>query len=139
VEKNPFTDPSDVFIVGGTPISIYDVEKHDFLTEENRYLQKILKIDKFFLGICGGGKPLAKLPGAQVKRNPAMEIGCYKVKLTPAGKQSRFFKDFPDEFPVFQWHGDTFDLPAVDKLLVLGRNCKNQVFAHKKSRALQFR
>ena len=109
------------------------------MTEENRYLEKILKIDKPFLGICGGGQLLAKLLGAQVKRNPAMEIGCHKVKLTPAGKQSRFFKDFPDEFPVFQWHGDTFDLPAVDKLLVLGRNCKNQVFAHKKSRVLQFR
>lgn len=50
MEKNPAADHFDVFIVGGTPILIYDVEKHDFLTEENRYLEKILKIDKPFWG-----------------------------------------------------------------------------------------
>jgi len=137
-KKIPSADPFDIFIVGGTPISIYDADKHDFLIEEIRYLEKILKTDKPILGICGGGQLLAKLLGAQVKKNPAMEIGGYKVKLTLAGRQSRFFKDFPEEFPVFQWHGDTFDLPAGHKLLVLGENCKNQAFAHKKSLALQF-
>ena len=137
-KKIPAADPFDLFIVGGTPISIYEADKHDFLTKEIMYLERILKTDRPILGICGGGQLLARLLGAQVKKNPAMEIGGYKVKLTSAGRQSRFFKDFPGEFRVFQWHGDTFDLPAGDKLLVLGKNCKNQAFAHKKSLALQF-
>lgn len=128
----------DAVIVGGTPISVYDVQKHDFLRKEMAYLDAFVKTDKPYLGICGGGQLLAKLLGAQVRKNSVMEIGGYDIKLTSLGKKHKFFEGFPDYFPVFQWHGDTFDVPKGGKLLAKGKDCKNQAFAYKKSLALQF-
>jgi GMP synthase (glutamine-hydrolysing) len=128
----------DAFIVAGTPISAYKIHKYRFLKNEWRYLKKVILLNKPYLGICFGGQLLARLLGAKVRRNPVMEIGGYEVKLTPDGKKNRFFRGFPDTFPVFHWHGDTFDIPKGAELLVQGVDCKNQAFSHKKALALQF-
>ncbi len=128
----------DAFIVAGTPISAYEIHKHRFLKNEWRYLKKVIKLNKPYLGICFGAQLLARLLGARVRRNPVMEIGGYEVKLTSDGEKNRFFKGFPNRFPVFHWHGDTFDLPKKAELLVQGVDCKNQAFSYKKAVALQF-
>ena len=128
----------DAFIVGGTPISVYELHKYRFLRNERRYLKKVIQLNKPYLGICFGGQLLARLLGAEVRRNAVMEIGGYEVKLTPDGKKNRFFKELPSRFPVFHWHGDTFDIPKGAKLLVQGIDCKNQAFSHNKTLALQF-
>ncbi|MDP3024628.1 MAG: type 1 glutamine amidotransferase [candidate division Zixibacteria bacterium] len=128
----------DAFIVGGTPISAYELHKYRFLRNERRYLRKIIQLNKPYLGICFGGQLLARLLGAEVRRNAVMEIGGYEVKLTSDGKKNRFFKGFLSRFPVFHWHGDTFDIPKGAKLLVQGIDCKNQAFSYKKAIALQF-
>jgi len=128
----------DVFIVGGTPISAYEIHRHNFLKKEWRYLKKVVKLNKPYFGICFGGQILARLLGAKVRRNKVMEIGGYDVKLTSDGRKSCFFKDFPAEFPVFHWHGDTFDVPKGAKPLVEGEDCKNQSFIYKNALALQF-
>lgn len=128
----------DAFIVGGTPISAYEIHKYRFLKNEWRYLKEVIRLNKPYLGICFGGQFLARLLGAKVRRNPVMEIGGYEVKLTPDGKKNRFFKGFPSRFPVFHWHGDTFDIPKGAKLLVQGIDCKNQAFSYKNTLALQF-
>ncbi len=134
----PSVDRFDAFIVGGTPISIYDAHKHDFLRREMAYLGKAVKNEKPYLGICGGAQLLAKLLGAEVRKNSVMEIGSYNVGLTAAGKKSKFFSGFPDTFSVFQWHGDTFDIPAGAKLLVKGTDCRNQAFSYRNSLGLLF-
>ena len=102
------------------------------------YLGKAVKNEKPYFGICGGAQLLAKLSGAEVRKNPVMEIGSYGVRLTAAGKKSGFFAGFPDTFSVFQWHGDTFDIPAGAKLLVRGTDCKNQAFSYGNCLGLQF-
>jgi len=81
---------------------------------------------------------LARAAGAEVRKNPVMEIGGYEVRLTDAGKKDTLFKNFPGTFPVFHWHGDTFDIPQGAELLVTGEKCKNQAFRYKNSVALQF-
>jgi GMP synthase-like glutamine amidotransferase len=134
----PSVDRFDAFIVGGTPISIYDAHKHDFLRREMAYLGKAVKNEKPYLGICGGAQLLAKLLGAEVRKNSVMEIGSYNVGLTAAGKKSKFFSGFPDTFSVFQWHGDTFDIPAGAELLVKGTDCRNQAFSYRNSLGLLF-
>jgi len=134
----PPADRFEAFVVGGTPISIYDAHKHGFLKKEMAYLKAAMKKDKPYLGICAGAQLPARLLGAEVRRNPVMEIGSYNVKLTPAGKKHRFFTGFPDTFQVFQWHGDTFDIPNGCMLLVEGIDCKNQAFSYNNSLGLQF-
>lgn len=137
-KRFPHIKQFDAFIIAGTPISAYELHKYRFLRNEWRYLKEVIQLNKPCLGICFGGQLLAQLFGAQVRRNPQMEIGGYEVKLTPDGKKNRFFKGFPDRFPVFHWHGDTFDIPKGAKLLVQGFDCKNQAFSYKKALALQF-
>jgi GMP synthase-like glutamine amidotransferase len=134
----PSVDRFDAFIVGGTPNPIYDAHRYGFLRREMAYLRKAVENRKPYLGICGGAQLLAKLLGAEVRKNPVMEIGSYDVKLTAAGKKSRFFAGFPDTYPVFQWHGDTFDIPAGAKLLVKGADCRNQAFSYRNSLGLLF-
>jgi len=134
----PSADQFDAFIVGGTPVSIYDASGHDFLRREIVYLKEVVKRERPYLGICAGAQLLAKLVGAEVSRNSVMEIGSYVVRLAAAGKKSEFFRGFPEVFPVFQWHGDTFDIPVGAKLLVTGADCKNQAFSYGNSLGLQF-
>ena len=134
----PSADRFDVFIVGGTPISIYNASGHDFLRREIAYLKEVVKNEKPCLGICAGAQLLAGLRGAEVHTNPVMEIGSYVATLTAVGKKNEFFAGFPEVFPVFQWHGDTFDIPVGAKLLVRGADCKNQAFSYGNSLGLQF-
>jgi len=128
----------DAFFVGGTPISAYEVHRHHFLRREWRYLKKIVEADKPYFGICCGGQLLARLLGAKVRKNPRMEIGGYEVKLTSRGREDPLFNGFPNRFPVFHWHGDTFDIPAGARLLVEGEECVNQAFRYNNAVGLQF-
>ena len=64
------------------------------------------------LGICLGSQLLAKALGAKVFANPVKEIGWYRIELTPEAAGDRLFAGCDSEATVFQWHGDTFELPA---------------------------
>jgi GMP synthase (glutamine-hydrolysing) len=136
--KLPSSERFEAFIVSGTPIPIYEADKHDFLREEMAYLKAVVKKNRPYLGICGGAQLLAKLLGAEVRRNPVMEIGGYNVKLTSAGRKHKFFAGFSDTFPVFHWHADTFSIPKGGRLLATGTDCKNQAFSYGNSLGLLF-
>ncbi len=69
---------------------------------------------------------------------PLIERGGRKVRLTEAGARDPLFCRFPERFPVFQWHGDTFDVPEGGVLLALGELCHNQAFRSGKVVGLQF-
>ncbi|UCE62479.1 MAG: type 1 glutamine amidotransferase [Phycisphaerales bacterium] len=128
----------DAFFVGGTPVSACAVDDHEFLRLELEYLRQILDAGKPFFGICCGGQLLARLLGAGVRKNPVMEIGCYDVELTKAGTNDPLLRGFPLRFPVFQWHGDTFDVPPDASLLVQGKACHNQLIRKGTAVALHF-
>ena len=65
------------------------------------------------LGICLGSQLLAKAFGAKVYPGPIKEIGWYPLALTVAAAEDRLFAGCGPKFTVFQWHGDTFDLPRA--------------------------
>jgi GMP synthase-like glutamine amidotransferase len=48
------------------------------------------------------------------------------------------FSSFPDQFPVFQLHGDTFELPYGGRLLASGTVVRNQAFSCRNAVGLQF-
>jgi len=128
----------DVCFVGGTPVSIREVDQHPFLQREWAHLQKAVNAGLPCFGVCGGGQLLARVLGAEVRRNPEMEIGQYNVRLTPSGESDPLLRGFPPEFPVFQWHGDTFDVPADASLLAESDICRNQLFRRENVVAVQF-
>jgi GMP synthase-like glutamine amidotransferase len=128
----------DAFIISGSPVSINDFEKYDYLIKENNFLQKTIEGKKQHLGICFGAQILAKILRANVRRNEVKEIGAYDVELTEDGKNSKLFDGFPAQFPVFQWHSDTFGIPDGAKLLVTGKDCINQAFSFENCLGIQF-
>ena len=118
----------DAIFIGGTPISAYAAHEHPFLQAEIAYLERALAAKKPCLGICCGAQILAQLLGARVGKCEHREIGGYRVRLTPAGQKDPLLDGFPPRFPVFHWHGDTFELPGDAELLVEGDDCRNQLF-----------
>ena len=127
-ESLPMVDSVDAIFVGGTPICAYDIEKPGFLRKEIMFLGQAIQKGKPCFGVCFGAQILAQILGAQVKKAEEMEIGCYEVTRTAAGETDPLLAGFPQQFPVFQWHGDTFDVPMCADLLIEGSPCTNQMF-----------
>ncbi|MFQ6075307.1 MAG: type 1 glutamine amidotransferase [Candidatus Bathyarchaeia archaeon] len=137
-ESLPSVKDYDALIIGPTPISANNVDKHGFLVKEWEYIAEIIESGKPCLGVCCGAQLLAKYLGAEVRRSPEREVGGYEVRLTEHGKADPLFAGFPSEFPVFHWHSDMFELPPGGKLLVEGDPCPIQAFGWKSVRGVIF-
>lgn len=123
----PAIDGYDVLVVMGGPMGVYEYDKYPFIKHELRLIESALKKRVPTLGICLGAQLLAKAAGADVYKGKAKEIGWYKVELDTETKNDWLFLGFPDEFTVFQWHGDTFDLPKGGVRLASSELFPNQV------------
>jgi len=128
----------DAIVTGGTPLAAYHADRHPFLRAELAFLATALDASIPCLGICCGGQLLASVLGAEVRPQVEQEIGVYPASRTDAGRVDPLLRDFPDTFPVFQWHGDTFAVPAGAELLVAGDRCRNQLFRHGNVVGMQF-
>lgn len=138
-ERLPDILPYDALLVMGGPMSVYDELEHPFLAEENRLIKAAVMEGVPVLGVCLGGQLLAKALGAPVVVNSALEIGFDQVELTEAGKKDGLFAGLTDPLCVFQWHGDSFDIPAGGVRLAASEVCANQAFRYgEKAYALQF-
>lgn len=114
-EGHPLPDSAegyDLILLMGGPMSVNDEDRYPFLKPEIAFVRRMLKLGKPMMGICLGAQLMAKSLGAKVYRGPYKEIGWYFVNQTPAGKNDPLFSTLDPCFLVFQWHGETFDLPA---------------------------
>jgi GMP synthase-like glutamine amidotransferase len=134
----PSVENYDAFIIGPTPISANNIEKHVFLMKEWEYLVEIIESGKPCLGVCCGAQLLAKYLGADVVKSPEREIGIYVARLTRDGRADPLFTGFPSEFPVFHWHGDMFEVPLGGILRAEGKHCPIQAFGWGKVRGILF-
>lgn len=116
-------------IVLGGPMNVYEVETYPYLKVVEKLILDASQSGLPVLGICLGGQLIAKTFGAPVTKNPVKEIGWHKLRLTPEGLDSPLFARLPEEFPVFQWHEDTFALPFGASHLAFTGDCLNQAFS----------
>jgi GMP synthase (glutamine-hydrolysing) len=114
-------------IVMGGPMGVYEQDRYPFLKRELDYIGKVVDAGKPVLGICLGSQLIAHALGARVYPNRKKEIGWYRVHLTSEGKKDPLMKGANAPW-VFQWHGDTFDLPKGARRLASSTLCKNQAF-----------
>jgi GMP synthase-like glutamine amidotransferase len=101
----------DLLIVMGGSMGVYEEDKFEWLKKEKAFIKKAIDAKKKVLGICLGSQLIAEVLGAKVYPNNQQEIGWFPIELNENGQKHPFFKDFPAQFTVFHWHGDTFELP----------------------------
>lgn len=120
--------PYSAVVPLGGPMNVYEEERYPFLRDEDRLLRRALAEELPVLGLCLGAQLLAKAAGAKVRKNPTAEIGWMDVDILPEGQADPLFSGLPTRLPVFQWHGDTFELPEGAEWLASSPRCTHQAF-----------
>jgi GMP synthase-like glutamine amidotransferase len=106
---------SGVVLLGG-PMAAYD--NVPYLTREQELIRAAIEEELPVLGICLGSQLIAQATGGRVYRGKKKEIGWHDVSLTSAGRSDLFSGiDSGESMKVFQWHGDTYDLPTGARIL----------------------
>jgi GMP synthase (glutamine-hydrolysing) len=127
-EALPAIDYEALVVMGGPQ---YANENLAYLVAEKALMRNALERSIPLFSVCLGGQLLASVCGAEVKRHGDTEIGFYEVQLTEEGRQDPLFKGLEGtSHSVFQWHNDTFDLPAGAVLLEAGDTTRYQAFRY---------
>ena len=135
-DLNPAKD-TDLLVVLGGPIGIYEVDRYPFLKQELATVEAAVKKGIPVIGICLGCQALAAVLASRVYPGREKELGWDEMTLTPEGKASPL--GAIEGIHVLNWHGDTFDLPAGATRLASTPITPNQAFTYgPKVLALQF-
>jgi GMP synthase (glutamine-hydrolysing) len=122
----------DFVISMGGPMNADETERYPFLLAERDFLANAIKSNLPTVGVCLGSQIIARALGAQVKQGPSKEIGWYSVTLTDRGMRDPIFQCLRSKTPsVFQWHGDTFELPSGAVSLATSEMYRHQAFRYR--------
>ena len=100
----------------------------DWLNEEIALIKEAVKRNIPILGHCLGGQLISVALGAKVISNPHEEIGWHYCSKETNEASKEWLKGVEDDFLMFHWHKETFDLPSGAKLLFSSDYCDNQAF-----------
>jgi GMP synthase-like glutamine amidotransferase len=117
-----------LLLVMGGFMNVYEEDAYPFLIAETRVIRKAFDEGLPVTGFCLGAQLMAKALNAGVTKGSKKEIGWYPVRLTKQGLTDPLLSSFPKESMVFQWHGDTFDLPAGAVRIFSSKDYPNQAF-----------
>lgn len=115
--------PKAVAVMGGG-MSVND--PLPWLDEEIAALRHLIKRDIPLIGHCLGGQLLARALGAEVRRLPYTEAGWQPMRKLA---DSPWLEHVGDEFPIYQWHSDSFAIPEGATRLLSSPWCDNQAFS----------
>lgn len=138
-EPVPGAGDFDGWLVMGGPMNVDQVDQHPYLGPERELLTELIAQDRPVIGVCLGAQLLARAGGARVYPKRPREIGLFNIGLTPAAASDPLFSLLGNPQEVFQWHGDTFDLPPGAVHLARSQRFANQAFRlGRRVYALQF-
>ena len=124
-------------VVMGGPMAVYEIDEHQHLSIEVAMIRAFIKSKKPVLGICLGAQLVAYALGADVYPGSKVEIGWKRVEITKDGMDDPVVSNISvnnDPYAeVFQWHGDTFDLPNNSVRLSSSEEYRNQAFRYKEN------
>lgn len=118
----------DGLVVFGGAQSARDDARHPYLPELARRMHAFGAAGRAVLGICLGAQVLARGHGAENLVGAAPEYGWCEVRLTAAGRADPVLSAVPERFRIFQWHADTFTLPAGAAHLAEAKAAPQQAF-----------
>jgi GMP synthase (glutamine-hydrolysing) len=125
--------PPAVEEVGGVVVfgSTYNVEHADeqsFIKELRELTREALERGVPYLGSCFGAQILAWTLDAEIGKAPVREVGFERIRMEPDAATDPLVSHYEDGDAVFEWHMDTFSLPAGATLLAVGDRVRNQAF-----------
>ena len=126
----PTLDGYRGLVLLGGPMNVDEVDEHPHLETEVRLVRQAVERGIPILGICLGAQLIAKALDARVEPNCEKEIGWYDLKVTPEARRDPLLSHFADTEKIFQWHGDTFEIPRGAVHLASSPACANQAFRH---------
>jgi GMP synthase-like glutamine amidotransferase len=146
-DEPPHAREFDSLIIMGGPMSVNDSGRYPWLAAEKRAIAAAVDAGRRVLGICLGAQLIAGALGCRVFPNAVKEIGwftVYRADAAPNGDErdmaaasrsganaaaaSGASGALPDRSLVFQWHGETFDLPPGAVNLFSSDACAHQAF-----------
>lgn len=139
-------DVSDfrALVILGGPMGVYELDKYPFIEAELSLIKKARDARLPVIGICLGSQMIAQALGGRVYKGSVKEIGWYDIYFTQEASRDKLFasveavKDKSSVMKVFQWHGDTFDLPNEAVVLAGSQLYTNQAFRIGNIYGLQF-
>lgn len=129
-DARPTLDGYDGLIVLGGPMSVNDAHRLPHLVTELRLIEDAMRRDLPVLGICLGAQLIANTLGAEVYPNHEKEIGWYDVTPTEVAGSDPLLLGLQQTEKIFQWHGETFDMPRSTSHLAFSTLCANQAFRY---------
>jgi GMP synthase-like glutamine amidotransferase len=134
----PLTDTAALIVLGGA-MGVHDSSRFPYLLAVRSYIQQAVILEVPLLGICLGGQLLANALGAPVHSQRNGEMGLHSVEVLAPGASDPLFHEIPESFTTFQWHNDSFEIPARAICLASSANCAQQAFRYGYSQyGLQF-
>jgi len=103
-------------------------------------IRQAMQRDLPCLGHCLGGQLMSKALGGEVTKNPVKEIGWNPLQAEHNATARQWLGDAivdGQTLNTFQWHGETFSLPAGAVRILTGSACRNQAFVIGKSLGMQ--
>ncbi|MCX6693379.1 MAG: type 1 glutamine amidotransferase [Methanomicrobiales archaeon] len=125
-------DATHLVVMGGS-MSVHDHHCYPFLAWERDQVKVFVQSGRPVLGICLGAQQIASAFGGAVSScHP--EHGWSEVAQVRPGE----IPGIPERFQIFQFHGETFEVPSGGSLLCTGALVKNQAFAIGSAVGIQF-
>jgi len=138
-EDIPQTDDFNVLVILGGPMSVNDADKYPYISREIELVRDFAGKNRKIFGICLGAQIMAKAFGAKVYPGPQKEIGWYDIEMDHRAGIDSFMGrlarhpqtgEYFKRFKVFQWHGETFDIPEGGVRLAKSELYPNQAFRY---------
>jgi len=122
------SDAHDAMVVLGGAQNALDDELCPYFPDLLDLTRDFAGKDRSVLGICLGSQLVARAFGGENQIGGATEFGWHQVSLTPAAKTDPVLSALPENFPIFEWHDDTFVLPENAVRLAGSAIAENQAF-----------
>lgn len=127
-EPTPSLDDVSAVVLFGSAFNVEHADEQPFIHAIRELTLDALDRHTPYLGICFGAQVLAWSLGRAIERAPVREVGYVPIRPTAAGASDPLLGHYAEGDPVFQWHMDTFELPAGATLLATGDDVVNQAY-----------
>jgi GMP synthase-like glutamine amidotransferase len=135
-EALPAPDTFSGLVLLGAPISVNSSQS--WIGQEIALVRDCAEREIPVFGICFGGQLISKAFGGEVFSAPSLQIGWHPITITEQTRRLFNGTPLPERFSAFEWHEETFSLPAGALPLFNDGCVGNQGFLHRGCLAVQF-